>query len=523
MIKNPKLSNFQFYYFFLIIGILVRFISLETKGMEDVDVMINWGISISTLGWDKGYLAIYFPTSHLIFNTIVELSTLFSIEVFTLFSIVRLLSDVVFVLLLIYLNNVGAMSRKIVLLIWLNPLLITLTLSGYTDTFSITLIAACLVSLYLFQMKKTSFFGWQSGFLLAFFIFLKPQTLLLTGFLFFFLILYTLFYSKSFKLIKRIYVLIPLFFPSVILFALYSALLSSPTKLSCGDDIGPRTISSLEYQDLTEWNICLSPDQVGMTYPKLGPGVCVENKYKAFAPLRDNGVCVKNYEFSSPVTVKDFGETGFNKLKNQIINGSSEHMPSYSANMPNIWHIYVVNSLDFDNSREVWFYKADESFNKLVWLTVLLFTFIYTIIIFWKNQKEINSFFKLFSLIGFPITFIIPIFATLAHENHFALGLFFTYLLLNLGLVNKVFSKLLHFLVILISGALALNVSRLYLWPMWEASSNSILQVLGSFLGEIITFPNIHQISLIVSVAALIFLVCIPLTQIPRRQSPNIK
>ena len=203
MIKNAKLSNFKFYYFFLIIGILIRFISLETKGMEDVDVMINWGISISSLGWDKGYLAIYFPTSHLIFNTIVELSTLFSIEVFTLFSIVRLLSDVVFVLLLIYLNNVGVMSRKIVLLIWLNPLLITLTLSGYTDTFSITLIAACLVSLYLFQMKKNSFFGWQSGFLLAFFIFLKPQTLLLTSFLFFFLILYTLVYSKSFKLINN--------------------------------------------------------------------------------------------------------------------------------------------------------------------------------------------------------------------------------------------------------------------------------------------------------------------------------
>jgi hypothetical protein len=518
-----KFGNFQIYYFFLIIGILVRFISLDTKGMEDVDVMINWGVSISSLGWDQGYLAIYFPTSHFIFNIIVELATLFNIEVFSLFSIVRLLSDVIFILLLIYLNNLGVVSRKIVLLIWLNPLLITLTLSGYTDTFSITLITACLVSLHLFQLKNTFFFGWQSGFLLAFFIFLKPQTLLLTSFLFFFLTLYILVYSKSFKLIKRIYILIPLFFPSVILFALYSVLLSSPTKLSCGDNIGPRTISSLEYQDLTEWNICLSPDQVGMSYPKSGPGVCVDNRFKAFAPLGDNGVCVKNYEFSSPMIVKDFGETGFNKLKNQIINGSAEHMPSYSANMPNIWHIYVLNFLDFDNSREVWFYKADEGFNKLVWLSVLLFTFIYTIIIFWKNQKELNSFFKLFSLIGFPITFIIPIFATLAHENHFALGLFFTYLILNLGLAKNFFSKLLHFLVIVISGALALNVSRLYLWPMWEESNNSILQAVGSFLGEVIIFPNIHQISLIVSVAALVFIVCIPLLQIPRTQSPNIK
>ena len=121
-------------------GVLIRLISLKTKGMEDVDVMINWGISILNLGWDKGYLAIYFPTSHLIFNFIVELSTYLSIEIFQLFATIRLISDILFLFLLIILNKLGFISRLIVVLIWLNPLLLVLTLSGYTDTFSLTLI-----------------------------------------------------------------------------------------------------------------------------------------------------------------------------------------------------------------------------------------------------------------------------------------------------------------------------------------------------------------------------------------------
>jgi hypothetical protein len=75
MNKLNKVNKSVVYLSFLLMGVLIRLISLKTKGMEDVDVMINWGISILNLGWDKGYLAIYFPTSHLIFNFIVELST----------------------------------------------------------------------------------------------------------------------------------------------------------------------------------------------------------------------------------------------------------------------------------------------------------------------------------------------------------------------------------------------------------------------------------------------------------------
>ena len=520
MIKVLQQWLIKSYIFLLFLGLVIRLISIKTKGMEDVDVMINWGINISNLGWDEGYLANYFPTSHIIFNTIVEIANSLNLEVFSLFTTVRLLSDILFLLLLIYLNRNRLLTKANVLLIWLNPLLIVLTLSGYTDTFSITLLASILVALYLFQERKTLFFGLLSGFLVAFFMFLKPQSLLLTGYLFFFIFMFVLFNQKSPNLIKRIWILFLLTVPSLILFGVYSLLISSPTKVTCGENIGPRTIVSFENENLVNWNVCLEPEQIGLTYPTTGPNICIEKQFEAFSPLGKSGVCVKKYEYSLPSIVADFGETGVRRLINQILNDSATYMPSYSANMPNFWHVYVVNNLNFDGSEEVRSYKADEHFNKLVWLFNLIFTLFYSIILFWAFRKRINNYFKLISLVGFPITFIIPIFATLAHENHFALGLFFSYLLVNLDLFKRNFFRFFHVLIFLISSVLALNVSRLYLWPMWEKSNDPMLQNIGGALLKFVTHPNIYQISIITTFASLFLLIGLLISAIPRNQIP---
>jgi hypothetical protein len=307
-------------------------------------------------------------------------------------------------------------------------------------------------------------------------------------------------YTK--QIFDNVFLFVSLTLPSLVMFFLFSVLLSSPTKMSCGENIGPRTISSLEDSNQTEWNVCIDPAQVEIPYPDSGPNICVEKQFKAFSPLGSNGFCVANYKYSLPATVDDFWETGYRKLKGQVINGSAEHMPSYSANMPNVWHIYVVNFLNYDEAKEVWSYKATEEFNKNVWFSILIFTFTYSLLLFWIYRKIINNYLALISLIGFPITFVIPFFATLAHENHFALGLLFSYLLLNLNLFNSKFTKLFHILLFVISLSLALNISRLYLWPMWIESQNPILHVFGTNLLSLITIPNIYQISLITSFAA---------------------
>jgi hypothetical protein len=520
MIMFLKQWLIKSYFYLLLLGLVIRLISIKTKGMQDVDVMINWGINISNLGWDEGYQAIYFPTSHIIFNTIVEIANSFSLEVFNLFTIVRLLSDILFLFLLLYLHRNGHLTQATVLFIWLNPLLIVLTLSGYTDTFSITLLASILVVLSLFQERKTLFFGLLSGFLIALFIFLKPQSLLLMGYLFFFIFLYVLLNLKSQDILKRVWILLLLTVPSLIIFGIYSLLISYPTKVKCVGGIGPRTIVSLENENLVKWDVCLYPEQMGLTYPITGPNICIEKQFEAFSPLGESGVCVKKYEYFLPSILADFGETGVRRLTNQILNGSAEHMPSYSANMPNFWHIYVVNNLNFDGNKEVWDYKADEQFNKLVWFFVLIFTLFYSIILFLTFRKKVDSYFKLISLVGFPVTFIIPIFATLAHENHFALGLFFSYLLVNLDLFKRNLFRFFHVLIFLISSVLALNVSRLYLWPMWDKSNDPFLQNIGGGLLELVTHPNIYQISLISTFASLVLLFSLLIGAFPRNQKP---
>jgi hypothetical protein len=522
MIKIEKIQNHRIYILLLVLGLIIRSISLLTKGMEDVDVMINWGLNISNLGWDKGYLAIYFPSSHLIFNAIVDVSKAFDFEVFNLFTIIRLSSDILFLLLLVYLNILRFLSRPIVLLIWLNPLLMVLTLSGYTDTFSITLLLASLVCLGVYQERNKKYFAIFSGFLFAFFLFLKPQTLLLMGYLFFFIFIFVTFRIYTKKVFDSVFLFVSLLLPSLVMFFLFSVLLSSPTKMSCGENIGPRTISSLENSNQTEWNVCIDRTQIGIPYPYSGPNICIEKQFKAFSPLGSNGFCVTNYKYLLPTTVNDFWETGYIKLKNQVINGSAEHMPSYSANMPNVWHIYVVNFLNYDEAKEVWSYKATEKFNKNVWFSILIFTFVYSLLLFWIYRHKVNNYLALISLIGFPITFIIPFFATLAHENHFALGLLFSYLLLNLNLFNKGFLRLFHTLLLTISLLLALNISRLYLWPMWIESQNPILHIFGKNLLTIMSIPNIYQISLITSLAASVLIICLPLGASSSNNKPVI-
>lgn len=505
-----RFNSSRIYVSLVILGILIRAISLFTKGMEDVDVMINWGLNIFNLGWDKGYLAIYFPTSHLIFNAIVEISNAFDFEIFNLFTTIRLLSDLIFLFLLIYLNKNGFLSKRTVMLLWLNPLLLVLSLSGYTDTFSITLLTASLVFLYIYQKEHKKIYPFIAGIFLGLFLFLKPQTLLLMGYLFFFILIFVFLNFRNKNLSYNMWFFISLIFPSILIFCFYSLMLSSPTKLSCGDNIGPRTISSLETVGLTEWGICIEPNQVGDTYPDAGPMICVENNDKAFSPLGTNGVCVKEYKYILPISINDYWETGFIKLKNQIINGSAEHMPSYSANMPNLWHIYVVNYLNYDQAKEVWSYKASEHFNKIVWLTILISILLYSIIIFFVYRKNINNLLTLISLIGFPITFIVPIFATLAHENHLALGVFFTYLLLNMNILKKYYKNLFLTLIFIISSLLALNISRLYLWPMWNESNFSLLRLIGGQLLDIIALPNIYQIAVISTLAALTMVTFLP-------------
>ena len=60
--------------------------------------------------------------------------------------------------------------------------------------------------------------------------------------------------------------------------------------------------------------------------------------------------------------------------------------------------------------------------------------------------------------------------------------------------------------MIIISSFLALNISRLYLWPMWGESNSKLLSIIGNNSLDFFLYPNIYQIALLISIAATIIL-----------------
>jgi hypothetical protein len=316
---------------------------------------------------------------------------------------------------------------------------------------------------------------------------LKPQTIYLALLAMFFLVLYYFINRKNFKLIVAILL------GFLVAFLLFGKLLNPATILSCGEKFGPTTISSFTTPPEVFWDKCLEKDQVLENYPKTGPQKCIDALNEAYAPIGEAGYCVKTFRYTDSFVKEVFIVPGLNKLTKQVI-GTSDVMPSYSANMPNVWALYVKNADFYDPSKAVWRYYASKDLNNSVILANIILIFIVTIYLFITNRKANLS--TLLIFIGLPITIIVPNFATMAHENHFALGLFFSYLLVNLDLFKKNFFRLFHVLIFLISSVLALNVSRLYLWPMWEKSNDPILQNIGGDLLKFVTHPNIYQIVL---------------------------
>jgi hypothetical protein len=137
-----------------------------------------------------------------------------------------------------------------------------------------------------------------------------------------------------------------------------------------------------------------------------------------------------------------------------------------------------------------------------------------TILLFSKlNYRfEFQNALNLIILFGLPITFFIPIFSTLAHENHFALGLVFTYLFLNVYRTSS--PKLLRFLDYLIfisSSVQALHVARSYLWPMWANPEKSrMLNSLGQNLQDFIQIPTANQIAAVTVICSVSILGGLP-------------
>jgi hypothetical protein len=510
------LEKITFFYLLIFLGILIRIISLFTKGMEDVDVMINWGYSIDQNGWNAGYKAIYFPTSHSIFYFIVKISQLLTIDVFLIFTYFRFIVEILILFTLLFLFKFQVINKFTLVFIWLNPLFIVLSLSGYTDNFSILFFLVIILIFSIFAQTKNKSYLFLGSYTLSLFIFLKPQTLILSVFMIFFTSVFIIF-TKKLK-ITFLEILI-IFSPILIIIIFFSGLLSSEKKLDCAGQLGPITISSLNNPNSVEWNVCIKKELVGIKYPSTGPEICILQNYEAFAPIGSAGYCIKKYQYFNPKYVNDYFSTGFEILKNQVINGTAEHMPSYSANMPNMWHIYVINFLNYDTSKEVWFYKATNSFNKNVLYINLFIILFLTVIFLFINKKLIDNWLSILIFSGFFITFNIPLFSTLAHENHLALGILMSiFLIYILRKSNYIIN---NFLIFIFSTLLAINISNLYLLPLWSESNLVFLNSINTLFTTLFKFFDINIISYLVTALSLVFLCSIFITSLKVKKLSN--
>jgi hypothetical protein len=310
-----------------------------------------------------------------------------------------------------------------------------------------------------------------------------------------------------------------IFSPILIITIFFSGLLSSEKKLDCAGQLGPITISSLNNPNSVEWNVCIKRELVGVKYPSTGPEICILQNYEAFAPIGAAGYCIKRYQYFNPKYVNDYFSTGFEILKNQVINGTAEHMPSYSANMPNIWHIYVINFLNYDTSKEVWFYKATNSFNKNVLYINLFIILFLTVIFLFINKKLIDNWLSILIFSGFFITFNIPLFSTLAHENHLALGILMSiFLIYILRKSNYIIN---NFLIFIFSTLLAINISNLYLLPLWSESNLVFLNSINTLFTTLFKFFDINIISYLVTALSLVFLCSIFITSLKVKKLSN--
>lgn len=490
----------------MVFGVIIRTISLFTKGTSDVDEMISWIEKIDATSWSSGYSGVYFPSSYVLFYVVFQVSSLTINNTFLIFAISRFIFDLGFFATLIIALKNKFIDRLLVVLLWLNPLFIALSLAGYTDIFSISIWFFFIFMVYKYEKftKYNVAILIIVGFSLAFFAFLKPQTIYLVLLLLLFLAIYYLINRKNLKLI------ISVFLGFFVVFLLYGKLLNPTTILSCGEKFGPITISSFTNPPEVFWNKCLEKEQVLDKYPATGPQICIDASHEAYAPIRDSGYCVQNFEFSESFSKEVFIIPGLAKLMKQAI-GTSEVMPSYSANMPNVWAIYVKNSDFYDSSKQVWQHYASKNFNNLVIFINMFIVFSSTLYLFLINIRENLS--KLLILIGLPITILVPNFATMAHENHFALGSLIS--ALSIGLLSKSFEvrdksiRGLYALWLLINLLLAVNVVQLYVSDIWlTQTDNKLLNLFGYIIKEYLNpYLSIYHISYAYTIFLIIFIV----------------
>lgn len=197
------------FWLLIVLGFVLRIISLFHNGMFDVATYHEWGLNTLNNGLSQSYQGIYFPLQYQIFELCSWIATEANIEYFIVFKSANLIFDTgnLFLLYLIFKRmNIHA---GYLLLYWVHPWFLNVFSLGYCD-FQFTFF---ILGALLFSLRSAPSDYLKAGIFLGLAFLMKPQTEIIVLSLFI--------YGALFLLKKRDMKILNIFIFPVILFLNY--------------------------------------------------------------------------------------------------------------------------------------------------------------------------------------------------------------------------------------------------------------------------------------------------------------
>jgi len=168
-----KRAGTYIFWIIIILGLVVRLLSLSFNGIFDIATYNEWGLNTLKNGLNETYQGIYFPFQYQLFAFSSWLAVKLNIEYFIIFKSVNLIFDIGNLAVLYLILKKLGISKFYLLIYWIHPWFLNMFSLGYCD-FQFTFFILCTI---LFTLKATS--GSRdfliAGIFLGFAFLMKPQ------------------------------------------------------------------------------------------------------------------------------------------------------------------------------------------------------------------------------------------------------------------------------------------------------------------------------------------------------------
>ncbi len=166
-----KRAGIYLFWIVIVLGLIVRLLSLSYNGIFDIDTYYEWGFNSLKNGLDVGYQGTYLPFQYQLFEAGAWLSDIFNISHHTAFKILNLVFDTANLVVLYFIFRKLDISKYYLLIYWLHPWFLIMFSQGYCD-FQFTFFILCAFYLTLNGTIRSYLL---SGLFLGLALHMKPQ------------------------------------------------------------------------------------------------------------------------------------------------------------------------------------------------------------------------------------------------------------------------------------------------------------------------------------------------------------